>query len=67
MPEKYQVVLQSADGFLIYESTALLAVTIDEAARKARDWADAFRPFADDAWLLVSLNGRNLSLKPGEF
>lgn len=63
---EYQVVL-SDGGANTYASTSVFAVDDDDARRKAKNWVKSLDDCPDGAWLVLNLNGRGITLKPGNF
>jgi hypothetical protein len=65
-PDGYEVVLTDG-GPRTYANTKVLAVDDADAVAKARDWAAALESRWDDAWLILNIGSRLITLKPGDF
>ncbi len=65
---EYQIVLLKDGRFNTYQTGSLFADTEDDAIQQAKAWAASFDSTPEDAWLHVSMSGRDIcNLRPGEF
>ena len=65
-PVEYQITLTDG-GANTYASSSILASDDAEARLKAKDWAATLWHRWDNAWLVLNVKGRGITLKPGEF
>jgi hypothetical protein len=65
---EYQVELLKDGRFDVYQTASLFADTEAEAVQTAKAWAASFDSTPEDAWLQVSMSGKDIcNLRPGEF
>ena len=65
---EYQVRLWKDGRFDVYRTALLFADTEDDAVQKAKEWAASLDSVPEDAWLQVSMSGKDIcNLRPGEF
>jgi hypothetical protein len=62
---EYRVALTDGGG-KTFASTSLLAKD-DPDAQGAKDWVAFLEPRWEDAWLILNISDRGITLKPGEF
>jgi len=63
---EYQVALTDGGG-KTFASTSLLAKDDPDAQGRAKDWVAFLETRWEDAWLILNISGRGITLKPGEF
>lgn len=66
MPVEYYATLSDGRSH-IYANAIFLALDDDDARLKAKQWARSISRISDDAWLVLSVDGRGIATKPGEF
>jgi hypothetical protein len=63
---EYQVALTDG-GANTYASTSILAKDDSDAKIRAKHWVASLDTRWDDAWLVLNVGGRGITLKPGDF